>query len=251
MVKSPAPRSAFVWITAMFFAFPRCDRASLRRFFCRDHSQARTPADAVTPVMKDPYRHQEFLDRIKRGEVDLLFLGDSLTDLWPQTGERSWLKFANYKPADFGVSADRTEHLLWRITNGELNGINPKVVVILIGTNNVGQLEDERPEWVAKGIKQIVTEVRGRLPQSKVLLLGIFPRDGKEARERTKIREVNDQIRNLDEGTSIRFLDIGDSFLDRDGNIPSGIMPDQLHLTDRGYEIWFEKMRPLLDEMMR
>src|SRR5450432_2845293 len=113
----------------------------------RPSPMPRTAEDAITPVVKDRNRHIEFLNRIKDGEVGLLFLGDSITDGWPRRGELSWLKFAPYHPANFGISADRTEHVLWRITNGELEGIHPKVTVIMIGTNNIGQNPTELPEW--------------------------------------------------------------------------------------------------------
>ena len=100
---------------------------------------ARTEESAVTPVDRNPLRHAQFLYRLKEGKVGLLFLGDSITDGWPRGGEWTWLKFAPYEPADFGVSGERTEDVLWRITNGELDGISPKVTVLMIGTNNVGQ----------------------------------------------------------------------------------------------------------------
>src|SRR5687768_6223587 len=104
--------------------------------FAQAPKKPRTEADAVTPAIKDRHRHDMFLYRITQGDVGLLFLGDSITDGWPRSGEWSWLKFAPYKPANFGIGGDRTEHLLWRITNGELDGIKPKVTVLMIGTNN-------------------------------------------------------------------------------------------------------------------
>jgi beta-glucosidase len=207
--------------------------------------------DALTPMMKDEDRHRQFLERIKQGGIDVLFLGDSITDWWPTVGEESWSRLARYNPTNFGVSGDRTEHLLWRITHGELEGIDPKAVVILIGTNNIGNFEDERPEWIADGIRQIVATVRERLPNAKVLLFGIFPRDGKDTAQRRAVRAVNDLICRLDDGDKTRFVDIGESFLDADGNIAPDLMPDQLHLSAKGYEIWFHKIAPLLAEMFQ
>jgi lysophospholipase L1-like esterase len=239
-----------VWLAALLI-LASCDRSSIRHFLHRLRTKSRTPMDAVTPLMKDQDRHQQFLEQAKEGGIDVLFLGDSITDWWPKLGEESWRRLVDYKPANFGVSGDRTEHLLWRITHGELEGINPKVVVILIGTNNIGNFEDERPEWIASGIKQIVATVHERLPAARVLLLGIFPRDGKESAGRKIAREVNEVVRGLDDGDKTRFLDIGESFLDRDGNILPDVIPDQLHLVAKGYEIWLEKMTPLLSEMMR
>ncbi len=200
--------------------------------------------------MKDENRHRQFLDRIKHNEPGVLFLGDSITDQWPSEGSETWSNLAHYNPANLGVSGDRTEHLLWRVTHGELENIHPKVVVILIGTNNIGNFEDERPEWIADGIGRIVATVRERLPNAKVLLLGIFPRDGKDSAQRKATRDVNNLIRALDDGDQIRFLDIGQRFLDPEGNIPFDIMPDQLHLSARGYAIWYENILPFLTETL-
>jgi len=214
------------------------------------HAKGRTPADAATPMMKDPDRHEQFLNRIKEGNIGLLFLGDSLTDWWPTQGERSWRSLANYEPASFGVAGDRTEHLLWRITHGELEGINPKVTVVLIGTNNIGNFENEKPESIAKAIRQTVLIIHERLPSTRVLLIGILPRGDKNSIERKNARDVNDQIRNLEDHDKTRYLDLTSALLESDGNIPAAVMPDQLHLTARGYEIWLREMEPLLKEMM-
>ena len=250
---SPANSVAF---TLVFFlailAETSCDQASrLRHFLHRARTKARTPADAVTPTMKDPDRHDQFLHRIKEGKIGLLLLGDSITDWWPKQGEWSWLHLAGYEPANFGVAGDRTEHLLWRITHGELDTINPKVAVLLIGTNNIGNFEDEEPVWVANAINQIVLTIHERLPNARVLLLGILPRGDKESAERKRVREVNNQIRTLEDHDKTRYLDLTSAFLDGDENIPIDIMRDQLHLTAKGYDIWFREMEPLLNEMMR
>jgi len=214
-------------------------------------AKKRTADDALTPAIKDPHRHEQFLARIKQGPVGLLFLGDSITDAWPGRGKESWAKFAPYQPADFGISGDRTEHVLWRITHGELEGINPKVVVIMIGTNNIGHFRDEQPEWAAAGVKKIVQTVRQKLPQAKVLLLGVFPRGPKDSDVRKKVEAINQIICKLDDGKQIRYLDIGTVFLDANGEIPKEIMPDSLHPTAKGYDLWYEAMRPLLEEMMK
>jgi len=118
----------------------------------RKFQKSRKAEDAATAVAKDLERHAQFLERAKQGDIDLLFLGDSITDRWPRVGEESWVKLAPFKPADFGVEGDCTEHLLWRIEHGELDAISPKVVVVLIGSNNVFYFPDEKPEWTAAGI---------------------------------------------------------------------------------------------------
>jgi lysophospholipase L1-like esterase len=211
----------------------------------------RTPESAITPTIKNPERHQKFLAQAKQGNIDLLFLGDSITDGWPGKGPESWKKFAPYHPADFGISADRTEHVLWRIENGELDGISPKVTVILIGTNNTGQCPDEKPEWAANGVTKIVDTVHEKLPKTKVLLLAVFPCGIKNTPRRQKVEQINKIISKLDDRKQTRFLDIGSKFLDEKGEIPPDVMPDKLHPTAKGYDIWYEAMKPLLDEMMR
>jgi lysophospholipase L1-like esterase len=211
----------------------------------------RTPEDAVTPAVKNPERHEKFLARIKEGPVGLLFLGDSITDAWPKRGPESWQKFAPYHPADFGISGDRTEHVLWRITHGELEGIDPRVVVIMIGTNNVGHSSNEQPAWAANGVKKIVEIVHEKLPKAKVLLLGVFPRGAKDSDARQRVAAINPIIAQLDDGKRTRYLDIGKSFLDADGEIPTDVMADGLHPTAKGYDIWYDVMRPTLEQMMQ
>lgn len=210
----------------------------------------RTPADAVTPAVKNPERHEKFLARIKQGPVGLLFLGDSITDAWPGRGKDTWAKFAPYQPADFGISGDRTEHVLWRITHGELDGIDPKVVVLMIGTNNVGHFGDEKPEWAAAGVKQILDTVQQKLPQAKVLLLAVFPRDRKDSSMRQRVDQINVLIAKLADGQRTVYLDINKKFLDSAGEIPRDIMPDGLHPNAKGYEIWYNAMQPTLEKLL-
>jgi beta-glucosidase len=210
----------------------------------------RTAADAVTPDIKNPERHEKFLARIKQGPVGLLFLGDSITDAWPKRGVPSWEKFAPYQPADFGISGDRTEHLLWRITHGELEGIDPKVVVIMIGTNNVGHFEDEKPEWAAAGVKKILETVEQKLPKAKVLLLGVFPRGRKDSVLRHKVDAINAIIKSYGDQRTV-YLDIGQAFLDSNGEIPKDIMPDGLHPNQHGYDLWYEAMWPTLEKLIK
>ena len=203
---------------------------------------------ASTPAAKDPERHQAFLARLAAAPVDLLFLGDSILDRWPRYGEPSWLKLAPFQPADFGLGGDQTENLLWRIQNGELDGIHPQAVVILIGTNNVAR---DQPEWTAAGIAKIVETVRGKLPETKVLLVGLLPRDLSDSVNRKRNAAVNVLISKLADGRSVYYLDIGTAFLDDQGEIPLDLMPDRLHPGVKGYEVWYRLMIPKLKEMLR
>ena len=214
----------------------------------------RTPESAVTPV--DPVeksRHNDFMRQIKvaHGDFDFVLVGDSITDGWPKKGADSYARFAPWKPLDLGVSGETTEEVLWRLLNGELDGIYPKVVMIMIGTNNIGHYGDEKPEWVAAGIKKIIETVRAKQPQAKILLLAIFPRG---ATPKDALRQKNDQVNAmlpaLADGKNVFFMDIGPKVLDPQGNLSKEIMPDLLHPNDQGYRIWIEAVRPKLEELM-
>jgi len=190
--------------------------------------------------------HQRFLDRAKQGNVDLLFLGDSITQGW--NDNEVWKRY--YGPrhaANFGIGGDQTQHVLWRIQNGELEGIHPKVVVLMIGTNNAG---GNTADEIATGVAAIVKELRSRLPAAKVLLLGVFPRSPKPDATRKKLEEVNRQISKLDDGKHVTFLDIRKFFLNPDESISPAIMPDYLHLTAKGYRLWAEAMEPTLWKLL-
>jgi lysophospholipase L1-like esterase len=191
--------------------------------------------------------HNDFLKRAKEGNVDLLFLGDSITQGWHNNDV--WKRF--YGPrnaANFGIGGDRTQHVLWRIQNGELEGIHPKVVVLMIGTNNA---DSATVDEIAQGVKAIVEELRHRLPGAKVLLLGVFPRREKPNDPlREKVKSVNEKIAGLDDGSNVKFLDIGKVFLSDDGTISREIMPDYLHLTHKGYRLWADAMEPTLWSML-
>jgi len=205
----------------------------------------------ITPAIKDSKRHTDFLNRIQDGEIDVLFLGDSITDFWPRRGEVSWLKFAPYHPANFGISGDRTEHLLWRVQNGELEGFKPKVTVIMIGTNNVGAPANDKPEWAANGVKKIVETVQEKLPQTKILLLGVFPRGAAGSAERKQVENLNKLIAPLGDGKTVRYMDISKVFLDAQGELIPETMADTVHPSAKGYDGWYAAIQPVLDEMMK
>ena len=212
----------------------------------------RSAEDAITPSANvDAGRHQQFMARKAQGEIGLLFLGDSITDFWPANGSASWLKFAPYHPADFGISGERTEGVLAQITHEELDGIAPKVTVIMIGTNNIGHFQDEKPEWTAAGVKKIVEAVHAKLPQTSVILLGVFPRGAIADPLRAKVTEINKLIASLDDGNKTHFMDIGKVFLDEKGNIPADVMPDGLHPNSHGYDLWYESIHAQIEELMK
>jgi serine/threonine protein kinase/lysophospholipase L1-like esterase len=201
-------------------------------------------------------RHEDFVAIANKGEVGVLFLGDSITDGWrnfnPKNkagGKNVWEKtFAPLRAANFGIGGDLTQHVLWRIQNGELDGIKPKVAVLMIGTNNTGS---DSTEQIADGVTAIVTNLQHKSPHTKVLVLAVFPR-GKEIPNNgnTKIIEINKLIAKLDDGKNVKYLDIGAKFM-KDGRIPAEIMHDYLHLTEEGYQIWADAITPTLTGMLK
>jgi len=202
--------------------------------------------------------HESFVARAKQHNVDLLFLGDSITAgwQWDKRGLSVWNKY--YAPrhaAEFGIGYDRIQNVLWRAKHKELRGIKPKVVVLLIGTNNAGNEDNGKPRnttpEIVEGVTTLVKEVRTRLPKSKVLLLGLFPRGDKNDPVREQVKEINSQLARLDDGKTVKFLDIGSKFLEPDGTLSRDIMPDLLHPSERGYQIWAEAMEDTLAGMMK
>lgn len=221
---------------------------------------------AVVPVPRDANwvkRHEGFVEIAKKGGVDLLFVGDSITDFWrrpePHTGgKKIWdATYASRRAANFGISGDRTQHVLWRLQNGELDGISPKAVVLMIGTNNTGFERDSTtprntPAEAAAGVAAIVRTLRTKLPQAKILLLAVFPRGEKpDHPQRLQVAELNRLIAPLADGKSVRFLDIGQKFLNADGTMPKDIMPDFLHPGEKGYEIWAAAIEQPLAEVLK
>jgi lysophospholipase L1-like esterase len=195
-------------------------------------------------------RHKGFVDIAKKGGVNVLFLGDSITDAWRgKAAQPTWDKY--FKPlgaANFGIGGDRTEHVLWRIQNGELAAIMPKAIVLMIGTNNTGS---NSADQIADGITAIVRTIRAKSPSSQILLLAVFPRGAQPGTPvRMKIDEINKTISKLDDGKHVHYLDIGSKFLQPDGTLTKDIMPDFLHLSARGYQIWGDAIAPAVDRMI-
>lgn len=215
---------------------------------------------AIVPVSRQQptnwvARHEGFVTQAKAGKFDLVFIGDSITDGWRTRGKEVWNKdYAPRHALNLGISGDRTQHVLWRLDHGEVDGLKPKAVVLMIGTNNTGNEKDGSPRnstaEVIEGVTAVVKDIRTRLPQSKLLLLAIFPRGAVDAPQRAQIREINAALAKLDDGKMIKFLDIGKVFLDPDGSIPKTIMPDLLHPNAAGYQRWADAMDPTLAGML-
>jgi len=220
--------------------------------------QETKPNTAIIPKEFQPKRHEGFLAIAKKGDIDILFMGDSITDGWRTGGKAVFEKhFAPLKTANFGIGGDKTQGILWRMENGELEGYTPKLMMLMIGTNNIGGVKKDgtttgnTPEEIAVGITLIVTKFRDKFPQAKVLLLGVFPRNAKaDSAQRMAVNNINKIISKYDDGNYVRYLDLADKFLDKDGTLPKDIMPDALHPNLRGYEIWAEAVMPTILEML-
>ena len=190
-------------------------------------------------------------ERVKQGGVDVVFIGDSITQGWEGAGKEMWEKhFAPLHAVNLGFSGDRTQHVLWRLDHGNLEGIHPKAAVIMIGTNNSNGA-DNTAEEIAAGIGRIVAQLHEKTPRTQVLLLAIFPRGEKPNAQREKISKVNEAIAKLDDGKTVHYLDIGPKFLEKDGTLSKEIMPDFLHLSAQGYTIWAEAVAPKVAELMK
>jgi lysophospholipase L1-like esterase len=202
-------------------------------------------------------RHEAINDRVKQGNVDLVFIGDSITQGWEGRGKEVWEKYYGKRnAANLGISGDQTQHVLWRLDHGNIDGISPKLAVIMIGTNNSGS--KQKAEDVAAGVKAIVDKLREKLPQTKLLLLAIFPRGANDTdtRREDKLKynetnmKVNEIISGLADNKMIYYMDINDKFLDPDHKLTKEIMPDFLHPGAKGYEIWAEAIEPTVAKLM-
>jgi lysophospholipase L1-like esterase len=200
-------------------------------------------------------KHLELVEKAKKGNIELYFEGDSITRRWEGEARHkdNWDRnFGGWKAADFGAGGDRTQNVLYRIENGELEGVNPKVIVLLIGTNNVGPVPVEGSdaalvEDIASGIKACLNALRQKAPKAKVLLIGITPRNtnGTTILMPT-IDRINSRIAKFADGKTIKYLNLNDKLADKDGRLYEGMTEDGLHLTDKGYQVWADAMKPML-----
>lgn len=221
------------------------------------------PASTLIPLTQDrDYPSYDWAKRfaaakavVRERKPDLVFLGDSITHAfggepsdWAARGGETWQKFyAKRNAVNLGCGWERTENVLWRLDHGILEGASPKIVVLMIGTNNTGV---NTPEEIAAGVKAIIARLNARLPQTKILLLGIFPRSQKPDAHRTTLAAVNSLLAKFDGQNNVTWLDIGAKFLNADGTISAEVMNDFLHPTAKGYAIWAEAMEPTLARLL-
>jgi lysophospholipase L1-like esterase len=204
--------------------------------------------------------HQQLLAKRTQGKIDLYFEGNSITRRWGATDYPDFLanwktNFFGWNAADFGWGADRIEHILWRLENGELDGVNPKAIVILAGTNNVGREPggEEKVGDITRGLRALVDLCRRKAPNATIVLTGIFPRNDNPATVleiNREIRQINAGLARMADGKSVRYVDVSDKLADRDGRLFEGMMVDGLHPTVKGYQIWADALKPILREVL-
>jgi lysophospholipase L1-like esterase len=248
-------RSSSIYLALLVAVSGLCHNSFAQATAAVATAESRTNS-AVVPVPRSEDRGRnrstEVLNRAREnpGPCDIAFIGDSITQGWEGAGKSVWQKFyGDRKCLNFGVGGDRTQHVLWRFEQGQLNGIKPKVAVVMIGTNNSNR-EDNTEAEILEGVSRIVQEINSRLPETKVVLVSIFPRGQTFSPQRGKILQVNQALAKWHGKDNVIFVDFGPKLIEEDGSISKAIMPDFLHLSERGYAIWAESMEPVLRRLL-
>jgi lysophospholipase L1-like esterase len=199
--------------------------------------------------------HKQLLEKAHAGKIDLYFLGDSITRRWGALDYPDFLahwktSFHGWNAADFGWGGDSTHNILWRIQNGELEGVNPKVIVLLAGTNNIGKTpKADAVRDAVEGIEAIIATCKAKAPNAKIILMAIFPRNDSDEANKA-VSEANPAIAKLADGKTVSFLNINNQLADTGGKLFYGMTVDDLHLSLKGYEIWAKNLKPVLTELL-
>ena len=228
---------------------------------CFSLAQTAAPADQPAPRAdrNSLLAHQQLLEKVKKGRIDVYFEGDSITRRWGATDYPELLanwnrNFFGWNAADFGWGADRIENILWRLDNGELDGVNPKVIVLLAGTNNVGNRvapegEEAKADEITRGLEAVLKRMQARAPNAVIVLTAIFPRNDSVA-VMPLIERINRSLANL-AGGKVRYLNINDKLADSEGKLFDGMMnPDKLHPAAKGYQVWADALKPFFEEVL-
>jgi lysophospholipase L1-like esterase len=223
------------------------------------------PAAADQPVPRTDRNsmtaHAQLLDKAKKGGIDVYFEGDSITRRWGAMDYPDLLanwkqNFFGWNAANFGWGADAIQNILWRLHNGELDGVHPKVIVLLAGTNNVGYFVpadgvDAKAADITRGLKAILDAMQTKAPQAIIIVMGVFPRNDNMS-VMPLINKINDQLAKFADGKRIRYLNINDKLADKDGRLFDGMMNpnDKLHPTIKGYQVWADALKPIFLELL-
>ena len=214
--------------------------------------KAVTPARITFPEVQYWYwkRHDAVNKRLQKGNVDILFVGNSIMHGWEETGKKSWNRyFARYKAVNMGFGWDWTQHTLWRLDHSAFDSISPKLAVVLIGTNNSNG-EDNTAREIADGIIAVCDRLHNCFPKMKILLLGIFPREYKPCPQRTKVMTASLLASEIADNKHIYYMDLSSLFIDKNNFLKLDLMPDSLHPNEAGYQVWAESMAPKIAELM-
>jgi lysophospholipase L1-like esterase len=218
------------------------------------------PADRPSPRTdaNSAIAHTQLLEKAAKGGIDVYFVGDSIVRRWGATDYPELLanwrqNFWGWNAGDFGWGADQTQHILWRLEHGELDHVNPKVIVILAGTNNVGKEPggDSKVAEITRGLAKILETSRQKAPNAVIILTAIFPRNDNMA-VMPEIDRINANLERMADGKRVRFLNVNDRLADKDGRLFEGMMNarDQLHPTLKGYQVWADALKPILTELL-
>jgi len=252
-VAIPRPSSAEVAqmneaLTRMINADKSAAKPLLDKYRALTTVQVPRDNSAIRPVPRNAARHDSFVELARKGDIDLLLVGDSITDLWRNSTETYATYFGKYRVGNFAISGDTTQGVLWGLQNGEGTGFQPKAIMMMIGTNNSGA--NTGPE-IAEGVGAIVLELRKDFPNAKILLLAIFPRNAPTSNNRKVNAEASAIYSKLGDNKNVFYMDIGEKFLSPDGTISTEIMADGLHPTAKGYVIWGDAIKDKLAELMK
>jgi lysophospholipase L1-like esterase len=243
--------TAFVGLNAFFPAFARAQAIAL---IPADQPVPRTDQNSLTA-------HEQLRDKARRGGIDVYFEGDSITRRWGATDYPQYLtnwkkNFFGWNAANFGWGADTIQNILWRLHNGELDGVHPKIIVLLAGTNNVGNPfpaagTEEKAADITGGIKAILDVMQVKAPEAVIILMGIFPRNDRMA-FMPLINKINGNLSGFADAKKIRYLNINDKLADKDGKLFDGMMHpgDKLHLEIQGYQVWADALKPIFYELL-
>jgi lysophospholipase L1-like esterase len=221
---------------------------------------AQAPADQPLPRTDDNSKiaHTQLLEKAKKGGIDIYFEGDSITRRWGATDYPQMLanwkeNFFGWNAGDFGWGADTIQNILWRLQNGELDGVNPKVIVLLAGTNNVGRTPDAddtaKVADITKGLKAVLDVMQAKAPNATIILTAIFPRND-NIRVVPMINKINANLEKFADGKKVRYLNVNDKLADQDGKLFDGMMGDGLHPTVKGYQVWADGLKPIFTELL-
>jgi len=216
------------------------------------------PADQPVPRADRNSRlaHEQLVEKARKGGIDIYFVGDSITRRWGATDYPEFLanwntNFFGWNAANFGWGADVIANILWRLENGELDGVNPKVVVVLAGINNVGTSTDgdEKVANITRGLRAIVQVCWEKAPEAVIVLTALFPRNDNLA-VMSEINQINDNIRKIADGNKVRYLNVNDRLADKNGKLFDGMSKDGLHPSLKGYQIWADGLKPIFTEIL-